>query len=138
MSLTQNKLNNSTLYTAKHILVAFSTTEDALNTPLDAKIGKVGTVFNGKSCGQKAVVVINELDDDRFVVMKVVSRYYFNSMFNPYTTTMSGEIQIVDPIAGYFQDFLRKDVASVLNLAESHIIYALKTFFFTNSPSYVS
>ncbi len=126
--LSQNKLLKYKSFTIKHILVAFSNTLDATNTEIDDKIGQTGTVLTGSGCGEKAVVVLNEFTDKKFVIMSHKNIFTFNSPFDPFTTTFSGEITFTDSVGGYFQDFLRYKVADYLNLSETHVIFNLKTY----------
>lgn len=127
MSL-QNRLLNYNSFSLKYILVAFSNTLDATNTEIDNKIGKTGATLKGSGCGADAVVVVNEFVDNRFVVLEHKNVFTFNSPFDPFTTTFSGELTITDSVGGYFQDFLRYKVADYLNLSETHVIFNLKTF----------
>jgi hypothetical protein len=125
---SQNRLLKYNSMSFKHILVAFSNTLDATNTEIDNKIGKTGTTLTGSACGGKAVVVLNEFTDNRFVVLSHKNVFTFNSPFDPFTTSFCGDLTITDSVGGYFQDFLRYKVADYLSLSETHVIFNLKTY----------
>jgi hypothetical protein len=129
LTTPQNPLLSLRKYSVKHILVGFSTTSDAVNTKIDYTIGKSGTVITGTGCGQKAVVIINEFTDKRFIIHSHMNEFNFHSFFDRSTTSMTGSITLSDLIGGYFQNFIRDQVATVLNVSQTHIIFALKTFF---------
>lgn len=130
--MNENKNRNPLLslrtYTIKNILVAFTTTEDALNTPIDIQGGKCGDSVKGNSCGKNGIVVINEFYDDKFYILNHTNEFSFelNNDFNTSVTT--GTLSIVDRVSGYFQDFLKNDVADKLGVAETHLIFSLRTY----------
>lgn len=126
---SQNPLLGLRKYTIKYILVAFTNTTDAVNTKIDYTIGNSGDVITGTGCGQKAVVVINEFTDKRFLVQSHMNEFGFHSFFDRSTSSMTGSITLSDSIGGYFQNFIKDDVATVLNISQTHIIFALKMYF---------
>lgn len=129
MSDEQNPILKYRSYTSKNILIAFSSTSDAVSTKIDYTLGSVGTVFNGSGCGKPAVVVVNEFVDHTFTILNHENVYTFNSYLDNSTTSMTGSITLTDAVGGYFQNFLRENVAKKLGIAETHIIFALKTVF---------
>jgi lysozyme len=123
----QNPLLKYRSYAIKNILVAFSTTSDAANTKIDYSVGKCGNQITGSGCGQPGIVIINEFVDDTFIIYAHDNEFTFHSGFDQSTTSMTGALTITDAVGGYFQDFLRSQ-AKKLNLSESHMIFALKTY----------
>lgn len=125
----QNPMMQFRSYTSKSILVAFTTTSDAINTKIDYTLGSTGTQFNGTGCGKPAVVVVNEFIDYRFSIVSHENEFSFHSFFDRSTSSMTGSLTITDSVGGYFQNFLREQVAIKLGVAQSHIVFALKTWF---------
>jgi GH24 family phage-related lysozyme (muramidase) len=125
---TQNPLMKYRSYVIKNILVAFTTTSDAVNSTIDYTIGKAGTEFVGTGCGQPGIVVVNEFVDNSFIIYSHENEFSFHSFFDLSTSSMTGALTITDSVGGYFQNFLRDQVASKLNISETHIIFALKTY----------
>lgn len=124
----QNPLLDLRKYQVRYILVAFSTTSDAVNTKVDYTVGNTGTVLTGTQSGQKAVVVVNEFTDSRFMIYNHTNEFNFHSFFDRSTTSMTGSITISDMIGSYFSDFMKNIVAKTLDLSQTHIIFSLRTF----------
>jgi len=124
----QNPILNYRTYTVKNILVAFSNTSDAINTKIDYTVGECGNVITGTGCGKQGVVVVNEFVDNQYIIYGHENEFTFHSYFDHSTSSMTGSITIVDPVGGIFQNFMRDDVAKKLGIAETHIIFALKTY----------
>jgi len=124
----QNPLLKYRVYSIKNILVAFTCTSDAVNTKIDYSVGKCGTVIDGAGCKQKGVVVINEFVDYKFIIFAHENEYTFHSSFDHSTSSMTGSLTIVDSVGGHFQNFMRDEVAKVLDISETHMIFCLKTF----------
>jgi lysozyme len=125
----QNPLMRYRTYVVKNVLVAFQTTSDAVNTKIDYSVGKTGIQITGTGCGKPGIVVVNEFIDARFLIYNHTNEFNFHSFFDHSTSSMTGSITITDAVGGYFQNFLRDDVAAKLGVAETHLIFALKTFF---------
>lgn len=126
--LDRNPLLNFKSYTVKNVLTAHTTTEDALSKNIDFNVGKNGTVFDGDVCGKKNVVVINEYLDPRFFIINHTNEFTYTLNPEHNTTIMSGNISIVDKVSGYFQDFLKGEVSDVLDIAQTHIVFALRSY----------
>ncbi len=108
--------------------MAYTTTSDAVNTKIDYTVGKPGSIVKGAGCGKDGVVVVNEFVDYQFIIHSHDNEFTFHSYFDHSTSSMTGSITIVDKVAGLFQDFLRTEVAKKLNVSQTHIIFALKTY----------
>jgi len=125
----QNPLLQYKSYTTKNILVAFTTTSDAVNTKIDYTLGETGTQFNGTGCDKPAIVVVNEFVDYKFSIVNHQNEFSFHSFFDRSTSSMTGSLTITDSVGGYFQNFMRDQVAIKLGIAQSHVVFALKTWF---------
>ena len=128
VSDTQNPIMKYRSYVIKNILVAFTTTSDAVNTKIDYTVGKCGTKLTGSGCGQPGIVVVNEFVDQTFIIYAHENEFSFHSFFDLSTSSMTGSLTVTDAVGGYFQNFMRDQVATKLGISETHIIFALKTY----------
>jgi hypothetical protein len=124
----QNPIMKFRSYNIKNILVAFTTTTDAVNTKIDYSIGKCGDIISGTGCSQKGVVIVNEFVDNTYIIYLHENEFSFHSFFDHSTSSMTGSITIVDSVGGHFQNFMRDKVAAKLDISQTHIIFALKTY----------
>lgn len=128
MADSQNPLDNYKNYQVKYILTAFAYTEDACLTDFGPKVGPPETVFSGEGCGKPAIVIVNQFENEKYVIANYKSEFNYFSAISPISTQMMGELLISDRIGGEFPSFLRR-AANILDVSISHMAFSLKIYF---------
>lgn len=133
MKDSQNPLDKFKTYQIKYILVAFAYTEDACMTDFGPSIGPPETQFSGQACGKQAMVIVNQFENEKYVITKYTSDFNFFSSISPTSTQMLGELLISDRIGGEFPSFLRR-ASQKLEVSISHMAFSLKIYFIGQTP----
>lgn len=128
MSNPVNPLTNLHSYEAKHILLAFDTTEAATSFVMPSVgVGKCGERLKNLR-GGNGFVVVNEIEDDSYAIRQMEWSFDYFSPTTPNTTISAGQFIVSDARGNQFPSFLRR-VAKRLNRSETRITFYLKTVF---------
>ena len=128
MSNPKNPLSDLLAYEPRHILLAFDNTEAACNFVLpDKPLGPAGTLLEKVSCGN-GMVIVNELDDDSYIITDLTWSFDFFSPLSPHTTISAGTMVVSDSRGNQFPSFLRR-VSNKLKLPQSSLTFYLVTMF---------